>query len=73
LDIEVANQNLFVFQKMEFETQMVVPYMLKRLSLPADVDYERISAVYENGQLQVYLPFNELADGYHRHIDIQKN
>lgn len=71
LSIEINNNNLFVFQKIDFDT-VVVPYMIKRLPIPADVDFDQITAQYEGGRLAVNLPKSELSGGYRREVEIER-
>ena len=72
LSVEIDSHNLFVYLQMRFDEGMEVPYMLQRLVIPANVSYEKIHAVYDEGKLKVVMPFNELANGYHRDVDIVK-
>ncbi|MDX5436500.1 MAG: Hsp20/alpha crystallin family protein [Pontibacter sp.] len=47
-----------VFQSTE-NPQMAAPLFNRTFMLPPQVDLSRIEAVYENGQLQVRLPYHE--------------
>ncbi len=71
--VEIDLSNLFIYQKMHFDSELEIPYMIRRLNIPAEVNYKQISAEYGDGRLSIILPFNELAGGYHRDIEIQKN
>jgi HSP20 family molecular chaperone IbpA len=73
LKVEIDNSNLFIFQQMKMDQSFNLPYMISRINLPAEVDYQHISAAFEDGKLNVILPLNELSDGYHRDIDINNN
>ncbi len=68
--VEIDSPNLFVYHQMRFDEEMEVPYMLQRLVIPANVNFEKIRAEFDEKTLRVVMPFNELADGYHRDVDI---
>lgn len=70
--VEIDSHNLFIYHQMRFDEELEVPYMLQRLVIPANVNYEKIRAEYDEGKLRVVMPFNELANGYHRDVDIVK-
>lgn len=73
LSIEINNNNLLIFQNMVFNG-VTVPYMIQRVLIPSEVEFDQISAEYEAGQLFVTMPINELASGgYHRQVDIEKH
>jgi len=71
--VEIDFSNLFIYQKMNLNPELEIPYMISRLNIPAEVNYQGISAAYGEGKLRIVMPFNELADGYHKDINIQKN
>lgn len=73
LSVEVNDQHLFVFQLMDFQQKVEIPYMVQRLLIPSEVEFDQIKAEYEAGELHVILPYNELAGGYRRHIDIERH
>lgn len=73
LSVEINNQHLFIFQLMNFKQEVEIPYMVQRLLIPAEVEFDQIRAEYEGGKLHVILPYNELAGGYRRHVDIQRH
>ena len=70
-NVEIDQKNLLVFHRISFD-DTAIPHLLNRIVIPADVDYERISATFEEGKLRIVMPFNELANGYHRDVDIIK-
>ncbi len=45
-------------------------YKIKGFEIPFDVDISKIYANYEDANLSVILPFNELANGYHKDVEI---
>jgi len=70
LNIELLNENLFVFQNLSFDENMQLPYLIHALRIPIDVDFEMIHAEYEDKTLNVIMPFNQMANGYHREVEI---
>ena len=70
--VEIDSHNLFVYHQMHFSEDLKVPYMLQRLVIPAEVNYEKIRAEFNEGSLRIVMPLNELANGYHRDVDIDK-
>ena len=70
--VEINKNNLFIYQLMDFEQETSVPCLTNRINIPSDVDYELITADFEDGSLKIVMPFNELANGYRRKIDISK-
>lgn len=71
-NVEIDSHNLFIYQLMRLDSEMEIPYMVKRLVIPAEVNYELITAEFDGGKLKIVMPFNELANGYHRDIEIIK-
>ncbi len=71
-NVEINQDNLFIYQLMSFETDIQIPYLVTRFNIPADVDFDKITAEYEQGRLTIVLPFNELANGYRRGVEIHK-
>jgi len=45
---------------------------LSRLEIPFDVDIAKISASMHDGKLIVILPYNHLANGFHKEIKVDK-
>ncbi|MEM9326206.1 MAG: Hsp20/alpha crystallin family protein [Bacteroidota bacterium] len=70
-NVEIDSNNLFIYNLITLQ-DMKVPYLLKRMVIPAQVDYNEITAEYSDGRLRVFLPFNGLASDYHREVDIIK-
>ena len=68
-NVEIDNKSLFVYHKISFD-ETAIPHLLNRIIIPGDVDYDLISAEFEDGRLKIVMPFNDLANGYHRDIDI---
>ena len=48
-----------------------IPVILETFALPKVVNADRIEAVHKNGELRIYLPFDENIDSLSREIDIK--
>jgi HSP20 family molecular chaperone IbpA len=74
LHVTVDNNKLIVFYELNLESQnklVPVPKVVYNKQIPFFIDSKNINAQYQNGTLIVHLPFNELANGYHRDIPIE--
>ena len=75
LKVEVHNNILSVFYTFHFQSDNLpihVPKVVYNKPIPYFVDAARISASYEDGFLIVTLPYNEMAEGYHRKVSINR-
>ena len=72
IHIEQADNQLFIYHKINFDHSFHVPFLVDRVFIPKDVDYEEISATYKGGILKITMPYHELAGGFHREIEILK-
>ncbi len=73
LKVEIHNNTLSVFYTFDFESDgmwIEVPKVVYNKPIPYFVDVKKISALYENNFLIVVLPFNSMAEGYHRKVSI---
>ncbi|HLZ15396.1 MAG TPA: Hsp20/alpha crystallin family protein [Cyclobacteriaceae bacterium] len=73
LKVEIHNNTLSVFYEFHLRSNGVVievPKVVYNRPIPYFVDANRISASYHDGFLVVTLPYNSLAEGYHRQISI---
>ena len=70
LKVSVDHNKILVHQMMSFEGVKEFPYLINFMMIPSEVDFEKISADYSDNSLHIVLPFNELADGYYRDIEI---
>lgn len=51
----------------------LIPLFTRKFPLPAFADFENIEAIYENGNLEIYIPFRDIDDqNSARHIQIRK-
>jgi HSP20 family molecular chaperone IbpA len=75
MHVKINNNQLVIYFERQVETRenmITIPFIAYNKSIPYFIDAEKISAHYDDGVLTVQLPFNELADGYHRDIPIDK-
>lgn len=71
IKIEVKEGFLFVFQNLHVEESNIeLPYMIEMLNLSSQIDQEQIYAEYKNGEIIIHMPFDELASGFERNIEI---
>lgn len=76
LKIEIHNRHLSVFHYMHYIApehtmeQDGAPNIIHLTPIPFDVQLDSIRAVYEGRLLRVIMPFNELAEGYYRSVQI---
>lgn len=73
LKVEIHNNQLSVFYTINLASDGIViqvPKVVYNKPIPYFVNPARISASYDEGFLIVTLPYNELAEGYHRKVSI---
>ena len=71
IQVEVNNDHVSIFYVMDIESAgktMRLPYSVYNKQQPYYIDLSRVNAAVEGRELVVKLPFNELANGYHRKI-----
>jgi HSP20 family molecular chaperone IbpA len=71
IQVEVNNNRLFVYYVMNISSagkNIRLPYTVYNKPLPYYIDIGKINSVVEENQLVITLPFNALADGYHKKI-----
>jgi len=73
--IEVENNELSIFYYHSFDHGFAhgitrLPYIVKKVTIPFDVDISLIEAQNEDETYIIHLPFNDLAGGYKREIDL---
>lgn len=74
MHVKINNNQLVIYyeHKMELRGALVsVPYIVYNKPIPYFIDAKRVSAQYQDGILIVQLPYNELANGYHRDVPIE--
>jgi HSP20 family molecular chaperone IbpA len=73
MHVKITNNQLAVYFERAVESRgetIYVPYIVYNKPIPYFVDAKNIRAQYSEGVLTVQLPYNELANGYHRDIPI---
>jgi len=73
LQVEVNNNQLNVFYHIPMETlgqQVYLPKEVVRQTLPYFIEIPAIQATYDDNELVVMLPYNELSNGYNRKVPI---
>jgi len=75
IKIEINNNVLMIYYFISILSQgreLKYPKMVYRKAIPYFVDIGNIGASEEDNAMVVHLPFNELANGYHRDISVIK-
>lgn len=71
IQVEVNNDHVSIYYMMDIASAgkvMSLPYSVYNKQQPYYIDLSRVHAAVEGRDLVVKLPFNELANGYHRKI-----
>ena len=74
--VEVHNNNLSIYYFINVvsnEKLIQIPKFVYNRSVPYFIDINKINARIENEELIVRLPFNTLANGYHKEIRINES
>lgn len=74
MHVKVNNNQLIVYFEHRIESRghvVSVPHIVYNKPIPYYIDASKIKAVYLDGWLTVQLPYNELANGFHRDIPIE--
>lgn len=75
LQVEIQNNELSVFYHIPMESsgkKLFLPNEVMRQTLPYFIEIPAIQATYEDNELVVDLPFNELSNGYNRKVPISE-
>ncbi len=73
LKVEIVNHKLSVFYLIPVLTNgqlMQMPQVVYNKMIPYFIDANGIAATYDDHELIVHLPFNELSSGYTRKLEI---
>lgn len=76
--VEVQNDKLYLFHDISVDNTYLytdtnqIPFNIGYVLIPFDVNIKKIKAQFEDNELLISMPFNELAGGYKRNIDIDK-
>lgn len=76
IHVEVHNNNLSIFYFINIfcnDRMIQLPRFVYNRNVPYYIDISRIKARLENEELVVNLPFNRLANGYHKEIRTNKS
>lgn len=76
IHVEVHNNNLSIFYLINIisdERMVQLPRFIYNRNVPYYIDISKIKAYLENEELVVKLPFNKLANGYHKEIKANRN
>ena len=71
IKIEINNNELMIYYFIAMQSQgkdLKYPRMIYKRPIPYFVDIVNIAATEENNSMVVHMPFNELANGYHRDV-----
>ncbi|MFM9836952.1 MAG: Hsp20/alpha crystallin family protein [Cyclobacteriaceae bacterium] len=74
LQVEIHNNFLSIYYKLSIESdgkEVQIPRVVYYKPIPYFIDVTKISATVEDRFLNVILPFNELANGYHKNISVK--
>ena len=75
LHVEVNGNDLTVFYFIPVQSLgkvLQMPHLVYNQPIPYFIEVAGIKAVFEDKELVVKLPFNELSNGYNRKIEIEK-
>jgi HSP20 family molecular chaperone IbpA len=76
IQVEINNNSLFVYYVININSagkNIRLPYTIYNRQLPYFIDIGKINSTVEGSQLVITLPFNALADGYHRKIGTRED
>jgi HSP20 family molecular chaperone IbpA len=74
MHVKINNNQLVVYFEHVIESRgalISIPFIAYNKQIPYFIDAQKIRANYVEGVLTVQLPYNELANGYHRDIPIE--
>jgi HSP20 family molecular chaperone IbpA len=76
MQAEINNDELYVYYLIPVSSSgklIHLPQVVYRQKIPYFIEINGINATYEENELVVRLPFNELSNGYNRKIQIGKD
>jgi hypothetical protein len=71
IEVEINNNVLFVYYAVNITSagkNIRLPYTIYNRTLPYFVEISKINSVVDGQELVITLPYNSLADGYHKKI-----
>jgi HSP20 family molecular chaperone IbpA len=75
MHVKINNNQLMIFYTHQIESRgqvIAVPHVVYNKPIPYFIDVNKINATFLDNVLTVQLPYNELANGYHRDIPIAR-
>jgi HSP20 family molecular chaperone IbpA len=76
IEVEINNNRLVIYYTVNLTAagkNLRLPYSIYNKTLPYYVDISRIHSTIESNMLVITLPFNMLANGYHRKIKTDRD
>lgn len=76
IEVEINENRVVIFYMMNVRSgrqQIAIPYSVYNRQQPYFVDVSKIVAEIVDGELVVTLPFNQLANGYHRKVKTRED
>lgn len=76
IQVEVNNNTLFVYYVINIKSagkDIRLPYTIYNRTLPYFIEIGKINSAIEGRELVITLPFNSLANGYHRKIKTRED
>src|SRR5687767_9614942 len=76
IQVEVTNNNLFVYYVISIDSagkNIRLPYTIYNRALPYFIDISKIHSEIERKELVITLPYNALANGYHKKIKTKED
>lgn len=76
IEVEINENRVVIFYKINVESlgkQVAIPYSVYNKQQPYFIDVSKIVAQVEEDELVVTLPFNQLANGYHRRVKTRED
>jgi len=71
IEVEITENRVVIFYMISVKSagkEVAIPYSVYNKQQPYFVDVSKIVAQIEDGELVVTLPYNQLANGYHRRV-----
>ena len=71
IEVEITENRVVIFYMISVKSagkEVAIPYSVYNKQQPYFVDVSKIGAQIEDGELVVTLPYNQLANGYHRRV-----
>ena len=76
IEVEVNDNRVVIFYMMNVASagkEVAIPYSVYNRQQPYFIDVSKIVAQVEGDELVVTLPFNQLANGYHRRVKTRED